>query len=320
MDENENVVAEETEDIFDGWDDEETAFDSEDGAEDEQPEPEEEDEEEEETEGTAEPEESGETEEPETDQSEGEEEPKEDGGNEQEQKEEKAEEPPVPESFKLKHLGEEKEYSRDEVTTLAQKGLDYDRIRTERDALKADAPKYKDHEAFLAEIAESAGVTVDKMIEDIRTRALVERESKAGRPLTETAAREQIQREMAARTKSATKAEEETKPEEPEKPATDERDARKRAEIQKFAIAHPDVKGQDIPPDVWQAFHDTDSSLEELYTSKVLYPKVLKELEAIKAKTAEKEQNDRNAARSTGSRKSAGKAKAKDPFYDGWDD
>ena len=127
---------------------------------------------------------------------------------------------------------------------------------------------------------------------------------------------------MAARTKNAAKPAEEEKPaEEPEKPATDERDARKRAEIQKFAIAHPDVKGQDIPPDVWQAFHDSDSSLEELYISKVLYPKALKELEALKTKAAEKAQNDRNAARSTGSRKSAGKNSAgKDPFYEGWDD
>lgn len=319
MEDNENVVTEEYEDTFDGWEEEVETFDTE---EDEDTEPET-DEDAEDEEEAAEPEESEEVEESEADQPEEEDKTEETDAKEPEKEEEKQPEtPPAPESFKLKHLGEEKEYNRDEVTTLAQKGLDYDRIRAERDSLRAEAPKYKDHEAFLTEIAESAGTTVEKMIEDIRTRALVERESKAGRPLTETAAREQIQREMAARAKNNAKPEEE-KPEaaEPEKPATDERDARKRAEIQKFAIAHPDVKGQDIPPDVWQAFHVTESSLEELYTSKVLYPKVLKELEDLKTKAAVKEQNDKNAARSTGSRKSAGKNKAaKDPFYDGWDD
>lgn len=34
-----------------------------------------------------------------------------------------------PETFRLKHLGQEFEVTRDEVTALAQKGRDYDRIR-----------------------------------------------------------------------------------------------------------------------------------------------------------------------------------------------
>ena len=37
---------------------------------------------------------------------------------------------PAPESFTLRHLGETKNVGREEVTALAQKGMDYDRIRS----------------------------------------------------------------------------------------------------------------------------------------------------------------------------------------------
>lgn len=42
--------------------------------------------------------------------------------------------------FELKHLDEVRTVSRDEVIALAQKGLDYDRIRAKYDALRADQP------------------------------------------------------------------------------------------------------------------------------------------------------------------------------------
>ena len=225
---------------------------------------------------------------------------------------------PKAEAFTLKHLGEVKEYTRDETVALAQKGLDYDRIRTERDALKAEAPKWKDHETFLEEVAKSAGVDVDTLIEDIRTKALVDRESKAGRPLTETAAREQIQRERAARLKENEPAPE-AAPAEPEAPK-DNRDEKKRAELQKFAMAHPDVKGTDIPQEVWQEYRESDSTFEDIYTRRVLYPRLQKELEDLKKQKSEAEQNAKNAARSTGSRKSAGAGRAVDPAFAGWDD
>ena len=41
-----------------------------------------------------------------------------------------APEPSAPESFTLRHLGETKNVGREEVIALAQKGMDYDRIRS----------------------------------------------------------------------------------------------------------------------------------------------------------------------------------------------
>ena len=49
------------------------------------------------------------------------------------------------ETFTLKHLDEQREVSREELIALAQKGLDYDRIRADRDRLKnAEAPNRRE--------------------------------------------------------------------------------------------------------------------------------------------------------------------------------
>lgn len=309
MDENEVVEVEEEIDMS-GWDDDYEVAESTTEEEDETPPETEEEPEAEETE-TETKESETEEEAPEADQPE-------EKAKEEETKAEQEKPEPKAEAFTLKHLGEVKEYTRDETVALAQKGLDYDRIRTERDALKAEAPKHKDHEAFLEEVAKSAGVDVETLIEDIRTKALVDRESKAGRPLTETAAREQIQRERAARLKENEPAPE-AAPAEPET-QKDSRDEKKRAELQKFAMAHPDVKGTDIPQEVWQEYRESDSSFEDIYTRRVLYPRLQKELEDLKKQKSADEQNAKNAARSTGSRKSAGAGRAQDPAFAGWDD
>ena len=305
MDENEKVEVEEEIDMS-GWDDEDDTPVAEE-SEEEETTPEAEDAEETETET----EDSEETEEPKADQ------PEEKPETEEPQTEQEKPEEPKAEVFTLKHLGETKEFSREETVTLAQKGLDYDRIRQERDALKAESPKLKDYETFLGEVAESAGVTIDKLIEDIRTKALVDRESKAGRPLSDAAAREQIQKERNNRLKAS---EPEKEPEKQEEKPKNERDERKRADLQKFAMSHPDIKGTDIPQEVWQEFRDSDSTFEDIYTRRVTLPKVTKELEELKKKLSAAETNAKNTARSAGSRKSAGAGRAIDPAFAGWDD
>lgn len=47
--------------------------------------------------------------------------------------------PPEPETFRLKHLGDEYEVTREEVIALAQKGRDYGRIRDRLDGLESRA-------------------------------------------------------------------------------------------------------------------------------------------------------------------------------------
>jgi len=74
--------------------------------------------------------------------------------------------------FTLKILGEEKEVTRDELIVLAQKGMDYDRIRASRDEMQ---PVFESVKKY----AESAGKSVSDLTRDIQSRA--EFQSRFGR-------------------------------------------------------------------------------------------------------------------------------------------
>lgn len=68
---------------------------------------------------------------------------------------------PAIDQFELKHLGEIKKVTRDEVIALAQKGMDYDRIRGRLDELSGEkderrAEINRDLEQFAEEFPEAA--------------------------------------------------------------------------------------------------------------------------------------------------------------------
>lgn len=216
------------------------------------------------------------------------------------------------EQFTLKHLGESKNYSRDEVTTLAQKGLDYDRIRTERDSMRAEMPAMRDAMNFIEELAAGSHVSAEELMESIRAKALIAREAEAGRAITETGAREQIRREKAARDKDAAAANEndaEADAGTPPQTAAQEPDVT--AEIRRFAQMYPEVKATEIPQKVWDDFRAGKGDLTSLYT--------MTENAALRQKVAALEQNEKNKGRSTGSMKSAGNRSAKSTMQEIWD-
>lgn len=216
------------------------------------------------------------------------------------------------EQFTLKHLGESKNYSRDEVTTLAQKGLDYDRIRTERDSMRAEMPAMRDAMNFIEELAAGSHVSAEELMESIRAKALIAREAEAGRTISDVGAREQIRREKAAREKDAEAsakahdAETETLPAQTESAKPDVT-----AEIRRFAQAYPEVKATEIPQKVWDDFRAGKGDLTSLYT--------MNENAALRQKVAALEQNEKNRGRSTGSMKSAGNRSAKSAMQEVWD-
>ncbi len=216
------------------------------------------------------------------------------------------------EQFTLKHLGESKNYSRDEMTALAQKGLDYDRIRTERDSMKAEMPAMRDAMSFLKELADNSNVSVDEFMEGIRAKVLIAREAEAGRTISDTGAREQIRREKAARERDAAEtvkangAEADTTAAQTAPPKPDVT-----AEIRRFAQTYPEVKATEIPQKVWDDFRAGKGDLTSLYT--------MTENAALRQKVAALEQNEKNRGRSTGSMKSAGNRPAKSAMQEVWD-
>lgn len=209
--------------------------------------------------------------------------------------------------FELKHLEETRSVDREEVIKLAQKGMDYDRIREERDSIRPELKLYKD---FLKELADGSGLTVSELIDTVRAQRLVAKEKENGMEMTEAEALIKVQRERSEKAKSAPKAEEETPPKE-EKPAEAKAEDSRRESFARFAREFPDVKAEDIPAKVWQDFSAGKGDLADIYARH--------ENAALKAKIAAMERNEDNRKRSTGSRKSSG-AKAKDIFDSAWDD
>ena len=265
--------------LFDGWDDDPVA-------------------EEEETEAV---EEEAETESEETDQSEEEEaeDASDDESTEELEKELEAVSKKADQTFTLKHLDEVKEVNREEVITLAQKGLDYDRIRTERDNLKAEKASIQEHEDFLRELADLAGLSVEDLMVETKAKLVVADEKKKGYDITLDQAKYRIRSEMKNRTKAEPVAEEET----PTGPSIQEL---REANFKRFIEAYPDVK--DIPSEVWKEFGDGSKvELKDIYARY--------ENKQLKAKIADLEKKQK---KSTGSRKSNGNPVKEDDIYAGW--
>lgn len=219
-----------------------------------------------------------------------------------------AEDAGADERFTLKHLGETRDFSRDEVTTLAQKGLDYDRIRAERDSMRAEMPTMRDAMGLLGEIAADSKISVGELIETLRARRLIDREAAEGRTITETGAREQIRREKAARDRDG-EAQEEQPAAKPAASAPAQPDATE--DIRRFVQTFPEVKATDIPQKVWDEYRAGKGDLVSLYT--------IQENAALRLKLAQMEQNENNRGRSAGSVKSAGNRTAKTTMQEVWD-
>lgn len=201
--------------------------------------------------------------------------------------------------FKLKVNGEEIEVNRDEVITLAQKGKDYDRVKTERDNLKEDSAtlaKLKGYETFLKELAEGGeeAMTIEQLMENTRARMLMSKDES----LTEEEALKKV--------REANKTAEKKEPEKAE--ATPEE--RRQAMFANFLAAYPNVKAEEIPQEVWEDAGRT-FDLNGAY-QRWENRQLRKEIETLR-------QNQKNKERSTGSRRSVGAVAVKDDFDVGWD-
>ena len=219
-------------------------------------------------------------------------------------------EPDRAEAFTLKHLGEERSVGRDEVVVLAQKGMDYDRIRGQRD-------KYQAAWDFLGELAEARGGDgeledrIYSLMDETRARTMMARAEAKGEELAPAeAATRAINQRLKYKPADA---------EEAKYAVTEEQRAEKgQQEITRFLKEYPDVKAEEIPKEVWDDVNRNDGDLlgaYQRYENRLLKD----ELKKLKEDYAAAQQQKKNKERSTGSTKSVGSSKAKDPFEEGWD-
>jgi len=209
-------------------------------------------------------------------------------------------------TFTLKHLGEEKSVSRDEVVALAQKGMDYDRIREKWDAVKDDIPKLRGYEKFLTTLAESRDGDIDALMDETMTQILMSRAKARGETLEASAAAAQAVRMRLT-------------PAEPEETESTPEQGKGNADeaVTKFLAEYPQVKAEDIPKEVWEEVNRTGDLLSAYRGWE--NRKLSDELKTLRKDLENEKQRSKNRERSTGAPNSTGAAKARDPFDEGWD-
>lgn len=213
--------------------------------------------------------------------------------------------------FSLKHLGEEKSVSRDEVITLAQKGMDYDRVRqkhdelnTEFSTLKAEKSKADETISFLSELAQEQGFSdVNSFVNETRAALIAEKDS-----IDITVARKQI--EIEHKEKELAKKEAKLTAEKTEKDGAEESakksQEKQQADFLEFANEYKDLKPDDISKDVWTIYNKGGCSLVQAY--------IKHENAQLKAQLAADKKNAENKHRSTGSMHTAGNKTTGDPW------
>lgn len=207
--------------------------------------------------------------------------------------------------FELKHYGQVHKVNRDEVVVLAQKGMDYDNVRTERDISRT---KYAELEGFLQELAAPNGWSIEQLMDHTRATVLAEREG-----IDQGVA---LQRVQLDRDRKALELQQ--KQAEAEKQAKSQEDQRINGSFARFVQEYPDVDPKTIPKEVWDEF----SQGNDLAGSYARWEnkQIKQQLQEAQAKIAAQEQNEKNKERSTGSQQSAGagETQKKDPIDEDW--
>ena len=210
-------------------------------------------------------------------------------------------------TFTLKHLDEVREVSRDEVIALAQKGMDYDRIRQKLDDETANreamiAERASEAEQFLQELADRRKLTVSELIDNVRAEALAADENI---DFSVALGRIQNQRERAAIEKERSAMQ-----------TGKQQDEAHQKAVAAFVKAYPGVKGKDIPQSVWEEYGKT-GDLVGAYRAEE-NRKLREQIEDLNQKLTAQENNQKNKSRSTGSQSSEGAREERDPITADW--
>jgi len=233
---------------------------------------------------------------------------KDDADEEETEVEDKPEET---DQFTLKHLDEVKTVSRDEVVTLAQKGMDYDRLRSKSEeryaALEVEKSKADERLAIFNDIAKQSGFRdVDELAENTLAQQLAEREGIDTAAALKQVRLDRREKELAAKEQGLQSA----------KDAKSKVDADARAFVEKY----PNVDFKTIPKDVWDKVNNGDSLVGAYgdYITAKNQKELTAEVDRLKAELEAAKKNAENKARSTGSSQTSGKPKAMSEIEAAW--
>ena len=208
-----------------------------------------------------------------------------------------------PEMFELKFLGETKQYTRDEMTTLAQKGMNHDRILQQRDDLQqfrsANEPLVND----LGRIAQQFGMTPADLLASMETN-LLRQQGK-----TQAEAEAIIRADKANRQLQTYQSQEQAAME--QQRAAQERQQR---DFREFVQRYPGLDPKTIPATVWNDVRKGEP-LVSAY-GKYEMQQLKEENQRLQQQLSAKAQNDKNKENSLGSMQSGSGVPKTDPFLD----
>ena len=209
--------------------------------------------------------------------------------------------------FTLKHLDETKTVSREEVVTLAQKGMDYDRLKAKSEerfmALESEKKLAETRISIFDEIAKRGGFRdVDELVENIQAEQLAEQIGTDKETALKQVRLERKEKELLEKEQRLTT----------EKTSRNKVDDDARAFVEK----HPNVDFGAIPKEVWDKVNAGESLLNAYdgFMADKEQKELAAENERLKAELEAAKKNADNKSRSTGSATSAGKDSVSDPW------
>lgn len=205
-------------------------------------------------------------------------------------------------TFTLKVNKEEKQVGLEEMTALAQKGADYDRVKENYAKSQQAIQDLKKQYEILDIVAEKTGKTPEELAE------LLYLSLRKNEGASEDLAKEELKRTKVEKERDTLKTQKAQAEEQ-----KDNAESRAQREIEAFKNDYPDVKLTDellskLTPDIQKG-----KSLSTAYRNleKAQAEAKIKELEQ---KLAAKEQNDKNKKRSPGSQKDSGGRRSRSDY------
>lgn len=178
---------------------------------------------------------------------------------------------------------EGKKLSKKEARTYAQKGMNYDKTRSQLDNANAELARYKQYETFLNDIKGDFS-TVDELMIDTRARMLMDSEKEKGNSITYENAKAFIKEKA-------------PKPIDPKKLQADNA-------VRAFQAVYGNMKAADIPKEVWDDVKITGDLVGAYHNyEKRSYEQQIADL---KKELDVERQKNKNSSRTTGSSKSSG--------------
>ena len=213
------------------------------------------------------------------------------------------------ESFVLKHLGTEQTVGRDEVIALAQKGLDYSRIRDKLQTSETEKSEIAEKLSYFEKLADSQGKTLDQFIE--ATAAALRADEKKI-PYEDALREVQFEFEKSKFAKEKTNWEK-------SRSDTETEENTRQTDIDAFMAKYPEAaaKPDSIPKEVWAEAEKT--SLTEAYGNYMAKQKDA-EIASLRKQLEQEKQYRKNKESSTGSQATDNSGE-KDTFFEAlWND